>query len=235
MPLIVGTPAAVDDLPAYAVLRNAVNGNIVISTASDALLEVQLAAVALSVCAAEEVDHVVLEILQPDRMSRMWREIKRALPPKVLVREHQESSLPALYQSLCDELPPSLPRTRKLVVVREWTLLREFQQLSYGLSNDPVVQLLTRGPLAGTHVVAMTASGRDTTSDMRDHYSVRLAAAQSQELARASGFNPVAVSRMFLQDSARIDACQEYLPFSHPMETTHVDTDFQFRATDEIS
>jgi hypothetical protein len=92
----------------------------------------------------------------------------------------------------------------------------------YSSGSEDVVTVLATGPAAGVHVVAATSSGRRLPSDVRDYYAVRMASSASQELHSASGFNPLAVGRMFVEDPARPDACSEYLPHSFDGEISYV-------------
>lgn len=219
VPILTGLPAAVTDLPAFAELRTAMNGNVVISGVDDRQVETQLAATVLSIRGALGPDSVEVELLQPGRMGRTWESIARRFPADLIVRAIGPEDLAGRLEAIADGMPSRSPSRRRILLVREWTILRPFADFG-ARGAEQVEAILSRGPLAGIHVVAGTASGRRLPGDTRDYYAIRVGSAASRELERAHGFNPSATGRMFIEEPSRPDACSEFVPYTHHEDPT---------------
>jgi len=211
-PLLMGMQANVTRVPAYAELRCAMNGNVVISTTDDRLLETQLVAVVLSVSADEAVDSVEVDLLQPSLMGKVWRSLAATFPSKIVIAEHDPSDVPRTLQSVTADLATRSTAHRRLVIAREWKQLPDFDEYdSYG----PLRTLLTAGPPRGVHVISATSSGQRTPLHMRDSYSVRIASATSQEISSRHSSAPIAIGRMLIESSSCPDHPSEFLPYTH--------------------
>jgi hypothetical protein len=219
VPVVMGMPAAVTDLPAFAELRAAMNGNVIVSGVDDRQVETQLAAAILSIRGCLGPGSVEIDLLQADRMGRAWRSLERRFPPDVALRRIPAAEVNEFLERTAEGIEGWGGTRRRIILVREWTILKAFADFG-ARGAEHVEAILAKGPLVGVHVLAATASGRRLPADVRDYHAVRVASAASQELARADGFNPSATTRMFIEDPERPESCVEYLPYTHREESS---------------
>lgn len=216
IPIVLGTAAAVSRAPAHAFLHTAMNGNIVICATDERVAELQMIALVLSLCASSDVNAVEVDVLQAERLGRTWRQAAQLLPPEVAVRYYDTTASSDAIAAISGSLEQGSTGARRLVLCREWTVLKPFAD-SGGFSDEAalVTRILAEGPVAGVHAVAVTTTGRKLPLDARDKYGIRIASAGASELMSSIGFNPTAFGRLFVETPSRPDMCVEYIPFSY--------------------